>query len=92
MVHDVAIQLMNMARDPSLSQTRQARAEEMGQSMMVFTQALRGKLFNRPGSDWPDVDVTVVEMGTLTMDGYNDALALAYTSLIDGVQARGERF
>lgn len=91
-VHDVAIQLMTMARDPSLSQTRQARAEEMGQSMMVFTQALRGKLFNRPGSDWPDVDVTVVEMGTLTMDGYSDALALAYTSLIDGVQARGERF
>lgn len=91
-VHDVAIQLLKMARDETLSSSRQARAEEMGSSMMVFCQGLRGKLFNRPGSDWPDADVTVVEMGTLTQDGYGDALALAYTSLIDGVQARGERF
>jgi type IV secretory pathway VirB4 component len=64
----------------------------MGQSMMTFTQGLRGKLFNRPGSDWPDADVTLVEMGTLTQDGYGDALAVAYTSLIDSVQSRGERF
>jgi hypothetical protein len=42
--------------------------------------------------DWPDVDVTLVEMGTLTQDGYKDALAIAYTSLIDSVQSRGERF
>jgi len=91
-VHDVAIELLGMIRDANLSPSRRERAEEMGQSMMVFTQALRGKLFNRPGTDWPDVDVTLVEMGTLTQDGYGDALALAYTSLIDGVQARGERF
>src|SRR5262249_3239648 len=43
------------------------------------------------GTDWPDVDVTLVEMGTLTQDGYDDALAVAYTSLIDSVQTRGER-
>ncbi|HRL52853.1 MAG TPA: conjugative transfer ATPase, partial [Acidovorax temperans] len=56
-----------------------------------FCQALRGKLFNREGQDWPDADVTLVEMGTLTQDGYGDALALAYTSMIDSVQSRGER-
>lgn len=89
---DVAIELMNMQRESSLSISRQARAEEMGQSMMTFTQGLRGKLFNRPGMDWPDVDVTLVEMGTLTKDGYGDALAVAYTSLLDSVQSRGERF
>ena len=91
LTQDIAIELMSMQADLMLSVNRRARAEEMGQSMMSFTQGLRGKLFNRPGMDWPDVDVTLVEMGTLTKDGYNDALAVAYTSLIDSVQSRGER-
>jgi len=87
---DVGIELMGMGKDATLSVHRQARAEEMGQSMMTFTQGLRGKLFNHYGSDWPDADVTLVEMGQLTKDGYGDALAVAYTSLIDSVQSRGE--
>lgn len=91
LTHDVAIDLMGMHADATLSPARQARAEEMGQAMMSFTQGLRGKLFNREGVDWPDADVTLVEMGTLTQDGYGDALAVAYTSLIDSVQSRGER-
>ena len=90
LTQDIAIELMAMQADGTLSANRQTRAEEMGQSMMSFTQGLRGKLFNRPGVDWPDVDVTLVEMGTLTKDGYSDALAVAYTSLIDSVQSRGE--
>lgn len=91
LTHDVAIELMRMNAEATLSPARQQRAEEMGQSMMSFTQGLRGKLFDREGVDWPDVDVTLVEMGTLTQDGYGDALAVAYTSLIDSVQSRGER-
>ena len=87
---DIALQLMGLSKDASLSPARGARAEEMGQSMMTFTQGLRGKLFNREGQDWPDVDVTLVEMGTLTQDGYSDALAVAYTSLVDSVQSRRE--
>ena len=92
LTHDVAIELMGMHSEGTLSPARQVRAEEMGQSMMTFCQGLRGKLFNREGVDWPDADVTLVEMGTLTQDGYGDALAVAYTSLIDSVQSRGERF
>jgi hypothetical protein len=90
LTQDVALELMGMVADTSLSVHRQVRAEEMGQSMMSFTTGLRGKLFNRYGADWPDADVTLVEMGTLTKDGYEDALAVAYTSLIDSVQSRGE--
>jgi len=91
LTQDIALQLMDMQKDSALSATRQQRAEDMGQSMMAFTQGLRGILFNREGRDWPDVDVTLVEMGTLTKDGYGDALAVAYTSLIDSVQSRGEK-
>ena len=90
LAHDVAVQLTEMRKDTSLSGKRQERAEDMGQAMLAFTQGLRGKLFNRHGSAWPDVDVTLVEMGTLVQDGYEDALALAYTGLIDHVQSIGE--
>ena len=90
LAHDVAVGLTEMRKDGNLSSKRQERAEDMGQAMLAFTQGLRGKLFNRYGAAWPDVDVTLVEMGTLVQDGYEDALALAYTGLIDHVQAIGE--
>lgn len=90
LAHDVAIQFIDMRRDPGLSARRQERAEEMGQAMLAFTQGLRGRLFNRYGKTWPDTDVTLVELGTLVKDGYEDALALAYIGLLDNVQAMGE--
>jgi len=92
LTQDVAAELMAMQQDASRPQRFRDRAGDMGLAMTNFTQGLRGKLFNRYGQDWPDVDVTLVEMGTLTNDGYGDALAVAYTSLIDSVQSRGERF
>ncbi|RTL26878.1 MAG: conjugative transfer ATPase [Burkholderiales bacterium] len=90
LVQDVALALMGMNKDETLLPDRKKRAAEMGEAMMVFTQSLRGKLFNRYGQKWPDADVTLVEMGTLTQDGYEDALAVAYTGLIDHVHATGE--
>ena len=89
LTQDIALELMGMDVE---SVTRKDRSVEMGQAMMSFTQGLRGRLFNRVGEEWPDADVTLVEMGTLTKDGYEDALAVAYTSLLDSVQDRAERF
>ncbi|MCB1907032.1 MAG: conjugative transfer ATPase [Rhodocyclaceae bacterium] len=87
---DVANALIAMRSDDELGAARQARGEEMGQAMMVFCDGLRGRLFNRYGSQWPDADVTIVEMGTLAQEGYEDALAVAYTSLVNHVQAVAE--
>jgi conjugative transfer ATPase len=87
---DVAHALMAMRGNAELGAARQARAEEMGQAMLVFCDGLRGKLFNRFGEAWPDADVTLVEMGTLAQEGYEDALSLAYTSLVNHVQALAE--
>ncbi|CAI06340.1 MULTISPECIES: conjugative transfer ATPase [Aromatoleum] len=87
---DVAQTLMAMRNDESLGLARRDRAEEMGQAMMVFCDGLRGRLFDRYGMNWPDVDVTIVEMGTLAHEGYEDALAVAYTSLVNHVQALAE--
>lgn len=89
-VEDVANALMQMRSSEDLGDARRARAEEMGQAMMVFCDGLKGELFNRYGEDWPDADVTLVELGTLAREGYEDALAVAYTSLINSKQARIE--
>lgn len=88
---DVARALLDMRSSSELGAARQARAEDMGQAMLVFCKGLRGELFNRYGTAWPDADVTLVEMGTLAGEGYEDALSVAYTSLINHVQATAER-
>lgn len=90
LTQDVAKALMHMNHDQTLPQERRERAYQMGESLMVYTMDLRGKLFNRYGQQWPDADVTLVEMGTLVKDGYEDALAVAYTGLLDHVHASGE--
>lgn len=90
-VQDVATALMEMRDSPHLGPQRRDRAEDMGQAMMVFcSNGLRGKLFNGYGESWPDADVVHVEMGTLAMSGYEDALSVAYTSLVSHVHALAE--
>jgi conjugative transfer ATPase len=90
LTQDVAQALMDMNQDDKLPPERRQRAYQMGESMMVYTMDLKGKLFNRYGQQWPDADVTLVELGTLVQDGYEDALAVAYTGLLDHVHASGE--
>jgi len=89
---DVAQALINMKHDQELGVERRVRAEEMGQAMMVFCDAgLRGRLFNRPGQPWPDADITIVNLGTLGQEGYEDALAVAYIGLMNHMQGLAER-
>lgn len=90
LTHDVALELTQMRNDPGLSVSRRERAEEMGQAMLSFCSDLRARIFDRYGTPWPDVDVTLVEMGTLANEGYGDALAIAYSNLLDAVQSRSE--
>ena len=90
LTHDVALELTNMRNEPGLSEARRGRAEEMGQAMLSFCSDLRARIFDRYGASWPDVDVTLVELGTLVNEGYEDALAIAYSNLLDAVQSRSE--
>jgi conjugative transfer ATPase len=92
LTQDVASELMRMAQDTSMSPGRRERAEEMGQAMTEFTRGLRGRLFNRVGEDWPEVDVTIIELGKLAKGGYEDALNLVLSTVVDSVHSRGERF
>lgn len=69
-----------------LTANRRDRIREMADSMDLFTDtnSLAGQLFNRPGSPWPEADVTLVDLATLAREGYEAELAVTYISLIKG--------
>lgn len=80
-----------LRRLPGLSERRQERAVEMADGMSLFCNGLAGHFFNRPGSRWPAVDVTIVDMGILAREGYEDQLTVAYIGLMNHIHDRVER-
>ncbi|MEQ1636822.1 MAG: conjugative transfer ATPase [Methylococcales bacterium] len=77
---------------PELDTGRQKdRASEMAAGMELFCDGLSGHFFNRPGSLWPDVDVTIVDMGILSKQGYEDQLSVAYMGFMNHIHSLGEQ-
>ncbi|PHM64174.1 conjugative transfer ATPase [Xenorhabdus stockiae] len=76
---------------PLITAHRRARADEMAGAMSMFTQGFEGELFNRPGTPWPEVDVTLIDLGTLARENYSAQMALAMVSLINTVNNLAER-
>lgn len=74
-----------------IDEKRSARAIEMADAMELFCDGVAGKMFNQKGSDWPDVDVTIFDMGILAKDGYEDQLTVAYMGLMNHIHALVER-
>ncbi|MFV8810455.1 conjugative transfer ATPase [Yersinia enterocolitica] len=70
---------------------RRARAEEMSQALRMFTEGFEGDLFNRPGMPWPEVDVTVIDLGTLARENYEAQMAVAVIALVNTVNNIAER-
>jgi hypothetical protein len=60
-------------------------------AMALFCSGLAGDFFDRPGSPWPEVDVTLVEMGLLAREGYEDQLTVAYTAMMSHINQLVER-
>lgn len=60
--------------------------------MEAFTNDIfMSRLFNTEGETWPDVDVTLVDLGQLVQSNYKDKLAIAYISLMQHVNNIGEK-
>ncbi len=57
----------------------------------MFMQGFLGELFNRPGENWPEADVTLIDLGTLAREGYEAPLAVAYISLVNTINNLAER-
>ena len=88
---DVVDALHAIGRDRNLPDPRRDRAVEMGDGMALFCSGLAGHFFNRPGIPWPEADVTILEMGILAREGYEDQLTVAYLSMMSHINDLVER-
>lgn len=87
LTEDVANELRTIAADRSLPEGRRMRAVEMGDGMKLFCDGLAGKFFNRCGTPWPDVDVTIVDLSIFAREGYEDQLTVAFLSFMNHIHA-----
>ncbi len=88
---DVVNAFQSLASNKDLPEHRRNRAMEMGDGMALFCSGLAGHFFNRPGQSWPEADVTVLEMGMLAREGYEDQLTVAYLSMMSHINDLVER-
>ncbi|MBW1213159.1 conjugative transfer ATPase [Pantoea allii] len=96
---DLMFALQDIAHDVSQSEdgrekrtpARRARAEEMSEALRMFTEGFEGELFNRPGTPWPEADVTIVDLGQLAREGYEAQMAVAVISLLNTINNIAER-
>ncbi|HBO13923.1 MAG TPA: conjugative transfer ATPase, partial [Halieaceae bacterium] len=91
LTRDVVAALNSIGRDAGLPEHRRNRALEMGDGMALFCSGLAGQFFDRPGKPWPAADVTILEMGMLAREGYEDQLTVAYISMMSHINDLVER-
>jgi conjugative transfer ATPase len=91
LTRDVRDALRERGADPALAEARRARLSEMADAMNLFCQGVDGEMFDRPGTPWPEADITIVDLATFAREGYGAQLAVAYTSLINAVNNIAER-
>ncbi|MFG0410054.1 conjugative transfer ATPase [Pseudomonas sp. FYR_11] len=91
LTQDVRDALRDRGGDVGLPEARRNRLQEMAEAMDLFCQGLDGELFNRPGTPWPEADITIVDLATFAREGYNAQLSIAYLSLLNTVNNIAER-
>lgn len=80
-----------MAGDETLSRDVRDSASRMARAMMLSCDGVAGEFFNKPGTNWEESDVTVLEFGILAGEGYEAEMALAFTSLMNRITYLVER-
>ena len=91
LTEDVVASFRRMARSGDMEPDRARRAAEMAEALELFTGGFDGEIFNRPGTRWPEADVTILDMGILAREGYAAQLAVAYTSIMQHINDLVER-
>lgn len=91
LTEDVVAELNVLSQDQALTVTRRERAKDMADAMELYCSGTAGFFFNRPGEEWPEADVTIMEMGLLSGSGYEDQLALAFMGLMNQITSIVER-
>jgi hypothetical protein len=91
LTEDVVATLNQLSQDQALTDTRRERAKDMADAMELHCSGTAGFFFNRPGEEWPEADITIMEMGLLSGSGYEDQLALAFMGLMNQITSIVER-
>ncbi|ODJ92227.1 conjugative transfer ATPase [Pseudomonas viridiflava] len=91
LTEDVRNALRAAGEDTSIPEARRNRMLEMAEAMDIFCMGADGEMFNRPGTPWPEADLTIVDLATYAREGYNAQLSIAYISLINTVNNIAER-
>lgn len=88
---DVRNALRIRSADSTLPQLRRDRLLEMADAMDMFCTGANGEMFNRPGTPWPEADITIVDLATFAREGYTAELCISYISLFNTVNNIAER-
>lgn len=91
LAQDVRDAVRARGNNPLLPEIRRTRLLEMADAMDMFCQGVNGELFNRPGTSWPEADITIVDLATFAREGYNAELSISYISLVNTVNDIAER-
>ena len=91
LTEDVVFALKQIGQEKDRREASVDRAHDMAEAMELFTDGTNGHFFNRPGDMWPECDVTIMEMGILANEGYEDGMALGFMSLMNIITAIVER-
>uniref|UniRef100_UPI0026340C6F conjugative transfer ATPase n=1 Tax=uncultured Kiloniella sp. TaxID=1133091 RepID=UPI0026340C6F len=91
LTEDVVEALNKLAVEESSTPKRRERAKDMADAMALYCSGTAGHFFNRVGKAWPEADVTIMEMGLLANEGYEDQLALGFMGLMNQINGVVER-
>ncbi len=88
---NVVAVIREYASDPELITKKKVRYIELADSLDYWTEGMHGLFFNRPGQAWSECDVTILNMGMLTSEQYEDMLAVALITLLNTITGIGEK-
>jgi len=88
---DIIAALRRESQNADLKEGRSTRISEMADAMELYTQGFDGQVFNREGINWPEVDVTICDLGHYAREGNEAQMSIAYISLMNTVNNIAER-
>ncbi len=77
--------------DANFDDDMRKMANRMAASMDSFCHDFDGEMFNTAGGTWEDADLTIIDLATYAKEGYEAQMALTYVSLMNHINALGEK-
>jgi conjugative transfer ATPase len=90
-LRDKLREISNQPESEIFDDDMQRIAKRMAASIDSFCHDFDGEMFNSAGGEWPDADVTIIDLATYAKEGYEAQMALTYISLMNHVNALGEK-